>query len=70
MISDEEFLDWLVRQSSRRPLDVKEQRWLDEYLFKNPVRDRPEKKSAVPKPAYVFLVAVVPLTLLLWWVSV
>ena len=66
MVSEPEYVDWLLREANRRPLDVKERKWIDEYYFKNPAGHRPQVRSHLPKPARVFLVALPALSLLSW----
>ena len=69
MVSDEQYVDWLLRELTRRELDAKERHWIDEYFFKNSTRARRQGNSRLTKPLLVLLGALPGLAILLLWVS-
>lgn len=69
MVNNEQYVDWLLRERTRRELDVKERHWIDEYFFRNSTRARRQGSSGLAKPVLVLLGTLPGLAILLLWVS-
>ncbi len=59
MVSEQEYVNWLVQEANRRPLNTQEREKLSDYYFKNPAAVR-QVRSHIPK-AYRALLLAVPL---------